>query len=161
MSLELRQRVNLVMREVMVGMISLVVIAYTISYLHGQHDTSAFAIEITSTQLAAANSVVAYGRVVDQATNKPVRGARITLDRANGTGSYTLLGTTTAAADGTFRIESPATVAGSYRLVAEANVTAGTTRSAFAFAGTPGHAYHFNVNMVNKEYFVLLPLPGY
>lgn len=149
------------MREVIVGMISLVVIAYTISYLRGQYDTSAFAIEITSTQLADTNSVVAYGRVADQATNKPVRRARITLDRANGSGSYTLLGTSTAASDGTFRIESAGAIAGSYRLIAETNVTAGTTRSAFSFSGTPGHAYHFNVNMVDKEYFVLLPLPGY
>lgn len=161
MNYAIRQNLSQMAREVMVGLISLAVITCTVIYLRGQPENTALAIEIASTQVLATDSLIAYGQVIDQATGKPVRGARITLDRASGNGIYTLLGTSTAASDGTFRIESPGATTGSYRLVVEANVTAGTTRSAFAFSGTPGRAYHFDVNMMSKEYFILLPLPGY
>jgi hypothetical protein len=77
-------------------------------------------------------------------------------------GSVSRVGLTTAnPADGTLRIQVQPAVAGAYRLVFEANLSQGTLRDAFTLEAAPGSAYGVQAELVNREYYVLLPLPGY
>lgn len=149
------------LKELVVGLVSLAVVLYAAGYLLGQEDQSAFAFEVVTTNAASAGSIVVYGRTQDAATSKPLRGVALTLARGNAGGSYTRVGTAASAADGTFSIEAQGTQAGDYRLLAEAEISQRTVRSAFTLNAVPGQSYGVDVRLVNKEYFVLLPLPGY
>lgn len=149
-------------REVLVGIVSMIVLLYVYNYVAYRQPTPAFAVDVIETQTVATDSVVFYGRVFEAGTDKPVRGTSVTAVRVEADGVVRRVGMVTAdPADGTFRMEVQPASAGTYRLVFEANISGATLRDAFTLEASPGHAYGMQAELINREYYVLLPLPGY
>jgi hypothetical protein len=150
-----------VLREVAVTVASIIVVLYTASMIHPSEPQRALALSVVNTQAIAADTLIFYGTVVDKSTGKPVRGASVTLARVNADGSLTRVASTVTDTSGTFRISvSPAT-SGKYQLLVQAEITTGTVRDAFPLSALAGHAYGVRAELINREYFSLLPLPGY
>lgn len=149
-------------REIVVGIVSMLVLLYVYDYVTYRQPAPAFAVDVVATEAVAADSIVFYGRVFQAGTEKPVRGTSVTAVRVEADGVVRRVGLVAAdPADGTFRIEVKPAVAGTYRLIFEANISGATLRDAFTLEATPGSAYGVQAELINREYYVLLPLPGY
>lgn len=149
-------------RETAVTVVSILVVLYAINMMSPSRPQHALAVSMVSTQAAQAGSIVFYGVVVDKSTGKPVRGASVTAARVNADGTLLNVATTvTDASDGTFRIEMNPGVSGPYQLLVAATISTGTLRDAFPISANVGSAYGLRAELINREYFSLLPLPGY
>lgn len=148
-------------REALVTIVSMVVIVYTLSFLTARQPAKALAIEPTAASSIPADAVVFYGSVTDRLTGKPVRGANIAISKVLAGASLQRVAAVSTAADGRFRVQLSGARAGTYRLVFEANLTTGVVRDAYDLRASPGMAYGLRAVLINKDYFLLLPFPGY
>jgi len=161
MTSALPTRVRRIVREVVVSLISIVVLAYVAGELTAATPQRVFAVGVVSTAAAPAETLVFFGKVVDRSTGKAVRGATVTTVKVRADGSFEQLAVTSTAADGTFRTELAPASAGTYKLLFEANPGQGVVRDAFSVDATPGRTYGVLAELIDREYFTLLPLPGY
>jgi len=115
------------------------------------------AVEI-SQSAAAADSIVVYGTITDS-EDKPVRSATLVVSRQDG-GTLTRVATVPVAPDGTFNASIPA-IAGTYRLVASVDVGGTVVRDTVTMQMVPGTAYGIAIELVQRDYFLFLPIGSY
>ena len=101
---------------------------------------------------------VVYGRALDS-RHRPVRGVRISVDRARGRVLIALV-SVTSRPDGTFRIVSRLP-AGAYTFVVTGKSGKRTVRSSRSVRLQPGHAFRVTVNLVRTGGLSVIPVRTY
>jgi hypothetical protein len=116
-----------------------------------------FAMDV-STQAISGDSAVIYGTVVD-ASDRPVRGATVAIVR-EANGDSTQVAALTTAPDGTFRtvLSGPF---GEHRVLVSADMGGRVVRDSQCFLVEGGHAYGVRAELINRDYFVFLPISTY
>lgn len=105
-----------------------------------------------------AASAYLYGTVIDPA-GKPMRGATVVIVRyVNGVSQRVT--TLVSAADGSFSttLVDPS---GTYRIIASVDVGGNNVRGSTTFSPASGGSYGVQVTLIEKSYFLFLPIPGY
>jgi hypothetical protein len=116
-----------------------------------------FAMDVT-TQAISSDSAVVYGKVVD-GSDRPVRGATVVIVREENGDSVQVAALATAP-DGTFRTELTGPF-GQHRVLVSADMGGNVVRDSTCFDIDGGHAYGVRVELVNRDYFVFLPVSSY
>lgn len=110
------------------------------------------------TSVSAAAPARLFGTVVD-AAGKPVRGATVVVVRyVNGVSQNVV--TLVSAADGTFftTLSEPS---GTHRLIASVDVGGKNVRGSATLEPQSGQTYGVKITLIEKSYFMFLPIPGY
>ncbi len=116
-----------------------------------------FAMDV-SIQAISGDSAVIYGTVVD-ASDRPVRGATVVIVREMNGESVQVAALATAP-DGTFRTVLPGPF-GEHRVLVSADMGSRVVRDSQRFVVEGGHAYGVRAELVNRDYFVFLPISTY
>lgn len=151
-----RRTVREIVQDVVLTVLSLVIVGGAAMAIFTPPEKS-IALGVESEPIASDVAIV-YGTVVD-VEGKPVRGARVAVIYENGNGPEQIASVSTAA-DGSFRVVSSGPF-GTYRVVVAADIGTTTARDSITFQATAGHAYGITAELVNRDYFIFLPVVGY
>ena len=110
------------------------------------------------TSAIASDEAVIYG-VVEDATGKRLRGATVVVVRENGEGPEQIASVETGT-QGTFRVVVTERF-GMHRVVVSADAGARTARDSIRIDVEPGSAYGITAELVQRDYFVFLPVSTY
>lgn len=145
-----------VVKDLLITGVSIVAVLLAVVYIAFPPGPT-MAMTVTS-QAISGDSGVIYGKVVD-AAGKPIREATVVVVRETG-GSPVQEASLTTAHDGTFRVMVGAPF-GTRRVIVSADVGSSVARDTITVGVAGGHAYGITAELVDRDYFLFLPIVTY